>query len=153
MKLEHHDLDIHPIPKEKKPLFINEPWLIDRSNYESAWGNKEPETADDNVRVYVPLDLSRQAILRRLDWMIARYGEANEANETDFCFDVEMLISQVEIYDHIWSVRHMPAEGAHSAEAIELIREFIAKLEEIPDGCAETFPFELIDALREEYLE
>jgi hypothetical protein len=28
MKLEHHDLDIHPIPKEKTPLFINEPWLI-----------------------------------------------------------------------------------------------------------------------------
>ena len=28
-KPEHHDLDIHPIPKEKAPLFINEPWLID----------------------------------------------------------------------------------------------------------------------------
>lgn len=29
MKLEHHDLDVYPIPKEKAPMFINEPWLID----------------------------------------------------------------------------------------------------------------------------
>ena len=27
----------------------------------------------------------------------------------------------------------------------------IAALEEIPDGCAETFPFELIEDLRREY--
>ena len=68
---------------------------------------------------------TEQTHLRRLDWTIVRYGEANEANETDFCFDVEMLISQVEIYGQIWYVRHMPAEGAHSAEAVELTREFI----------------------------
>ena len=29
MRLEHHDLDVYPIPKEKAPVFINEPWLID----------------------------------------------------------------------------------------------------------------------------
>ena len=63
-----------------------------------------------------------------------------------------MLISQIEIYDQIWSVRHVPEEGEHSEEAKKLVREFIAKLEEIPDGCAECFPFETIDELREEYL-
>jgi hypothetical protein len=153
MKFEHHDLDIHPIPKEKTPLFINEPWLIDDSNYELSWGKKEPEKADDNIRVYVPLDINKQAILRRLDRIIARYGEVNEGNELAFSFDVAMLISQVEIYDQIWYVRHMSAvKGEHSAEAIELIKEFVAKLEEIPDGCAETFPFELIDELKEEFL-
>ena len=62
--------------------------------------------------------------------------------------DVEMLISQIEIYDQIWYVRHMPKDGEHSLEA----KELIAKLEEIPDGCAERFPFEIIDRLREEYL-
>lgn len=25
MRLEHHDLDVYPIPKEKAPVFINEP--------------------------------------------------------------------------------------------------------------------------------
>ena len=33
----------------------------------------------------------------RLDRIIMRYGEANEKNETDFGFDINMLLSQVEI--------------------------------------------------------
>lgn len=37
-------------------------------------------------------------------------------------------------------------------EAKELVREIITRLEEIPDGCAECFPFEIIDELRQEYL-
>ena len=105
MKLEHHDLDVYPVPKEKKPLYVNEPWMLDDSNYEFSWGKREPENEDDNIRIYVPLDINRRAILRRLDRLIMRYGEANEKNETDFCFDVNMLLSQVEIYDQIWYVR------------------------------------------------
>ena len=31
MYIEHHDLDPYPIPKEKSPLYINEPWLVDGS--------------------------------------------------------------------------------------------------------------------------
>ena len=90
--------------------------------------------------------------MRRLNSIIYRYGEANEENEMDFSQDVSMLISQIEIHDQIWYGRHMPDEGEHSAEAQNLVREFIERLEEIPDGCAETFPFEMIDELREEYL-
>ena len=33
-----------------------------------------------------------------------------------------------------------------------ILRRFVAELEEIPDGCAELFPFEVIDELRSEYL-
>ena len=40
----------------------------------------------------------------------------------------------------------------HSRKAIQLVREFVGILEKIPDGCAELFPFELIDELKEEYL-
>lgn len=29
--MEHHRLDPYPIPKDKTPLCINEPWLIDKS--------------------------------------------------------------------------------------------------------------------------
>ena len=152
MRLEHHDLDVYPFPKEKAPMFINEPWLIDDSDYERAWGHKEPEDAEDNIRVYIPLDLNKEAILRRLDRIIMRYQEANERNEIDFSVDVQRLLSQVEIYDQIWYVRHMLEDRRHSEEAVNVIREFVRKLEEIPDGCAETFPFELIDELKEEYL-
>ena len=150
--MKHHTLDVYPIPKDKAPLYINEPWLIDRSLLEISNGSAEPEQEEDNIRIYIPMDINKNAILRRLDTMIIYYGESNEKNELDFSIDVDMLVSQIEIYDQIWYVRHMPENGEHSQEAADLVREFIARLEEIPDGCAEIFPFELIDTLREEYL-
>lgn len=149
--MEHHTLDVYPIPKDKAPLYINEPWLLDRSLLEISNGCAEPEQEQDNIRVYIPLDINKNAILRRLDLLIVHYEEANEKNEIDFSIDVDMLVSQIEIYDQIWYVRHMPEIGDHSREAVDLVREFIARLEEIPDGCAELFPFELIDTLRKEY--
>ena len=148
--MEHHRLDPYPIPKDKTPLCINEPWLIDKSLLEYP-PRREPDDKEDNVRIYIPMDLNRDAILRRLDTVIAHYGEANESNELDFSVDVNMIISQLEIYDQVWYVRHMPPEGKHSREAISLAREFVARLEEIPDGCAECFPFEIIDELKREY--
>ena len=150
--MEHHTLDVHPIPKEKTPLYINEPWLIDCSLLEIGNRSAEPEQEQDNIRVYIPLDINKGAILRRLELLIAHYEEANEKNEINFSIDVNMLVSQIEIYDQIWFVRHMPESGDHSREAVELVREFVTRLEEIPDGCVELFPFELIDALRKEYL-
>lgn len=90
-KPEHHDLDIHPIPKEKAPLFINEPWLIDGTLLELGIRRellKAPENQPDNIRIYLPLDINREAILRRLEEIICRYGAATEANESSFCHDV-----------------------------------------------------------------
>ena len=81
-----------------------------------------------------------------------QYGEATEKNEMEFSIDVGMLVLQIEIYDQIWYGQHAPAEGEHSAEAIDLVSVFVKKLEEIPDGCAECFPYELIDQLKAEYL-
>ena len=66
---------------------------------------------EDNVRVYVPIDLNKDAILRKLDRIIYHYKESNEENESEFSTDVNMLIAQIEIYDQIWYVRHMPKEG------------------------------------------
>ena len=36
-------------------------------------GNQEEESQADHIRVYVPLDLSANAILRRLRFLICRY--------------------------------------------------------------------------------
>ena len=85
-------LDPYPIPKEKNPLYVNEPWLIDKSLVEDM-PHPEPEEQADNIRIYVPIDLNRKAILRRLDRLIFHYGEANEANEFELQSDVSMLIS------------------------------------------------------------
>lgn len=32
--MDHHELDVCPEPPEKKPMFINEPWLIDKYLYD-----------------------------------------------------------------------------------------------------------------------
>ena len=113
-----------------------------------------------NIRVYVPLDLSADAILRRLRFLVCRYAEANERNEFNFSMDVGRLVSQIEIYDQVWFAREGRTRAIsddcesekHSSKAVELVRRFVAELEEIPDGCAELFPSELIDELRREYL-
>ena len=149
----HHTLDVYPIPKEKEPMFINEPWLIDKTLLEYPADREQPDKEDDNIRVYIPLDINRSSILRRLGALIAKYGEENEENEMDYGVAVNEIIFQVEIYDQIWYVRESPEKVQHSIKAIELVKEIITKLEDIPDGCAESFPFEIIDVLKNEYLQ
>lgn len=148
----HHRIDPDPVPK--KVTYINETWIADSTIQPRVKDKYQPEdlidTAADNVRVYVPLDISHTAVLRRLRSIIHKYGEANEGNEFAFESEVCSLVSQIEIYDQIHYVSS-GGEGKHSKEACELVREFVAQLKEIPDGCAELFPFELIDELEEEY--
>jgi hypothetical protein len=155
-KPQHHNLDPYPNPKDKTPLFVNEPQLSDRTvlDYFAADDIGVPETEEDNVRIYVPIDLNAKAILRRLYAIIARYGEATEDNESNFWQEVDMLLSQVEIYDQIQSAREgTVGDERHSKKTVALMKEFVRMLEEIPDGCSEIFPFSLIDDLKEEYLD
>ena len=56
-----------------------------------------PLPDDDNIRVYLPMDICKSAILRRLADVISLYGYAAEANEMDFSYDVNSLISQIDI--------------------------------------------------------
>ena len=148
----HHRIDPKPVPEQVS--YINEPWIVDGTKMPMQEGKFKPEElidkSPDNVRVYVPLDISHSAVMRRLSAVIQKYGEANEENEFAFETDVCRLITQVEIYDQLHYVRGN-MEGKHSEEAINLIRDFVDQLKEIPDGCAEIFPFELIDELEEEY--
>ena len=86
----HHTLDTKPVPE--KVLYINEPDLADASINYFGCLNQEEESQADHIRVYVPLDLSADAILRRLRFLIFRYKEANEQNEFDFSVDVGRLV-------------------------------------------------------------
>ena len=47
--MKHHQLDVYPVPKDKSPLFINEPRLSDRSLDYSV--SSEPDSDDDNIRI------------------------------------------------------------------------------------------------------
>lgn len=148
-EVEHHNLDPYPVPKEKEPLYVNETTLTDMSFVEKIANDMEKE---DNVRIYAPIDINADAIMRRLYHIINKYGEANERNESDFSIEVRHLFSQVEIYDQVWFIRDADYMGKHSRKGVALVREFVKALQDIPDGCAELFPFEMIDWLAEEYL-
>ena len=104
--MNRHELDPYPIPKDKNPLFINEPWIIDKSLLEYPV-HPELEAEEDNVRVYIPIDLNRKAILRRIDRIISQFGEANEENESEYTVEVNQILNQVEIYDQVWFARHI----------------------------------------------
>ena len=64
--MEHHRLDPYPIPKERTPFYVNEPWLADKTLLELP-PDRESDRKEDNVRIYIPMDLNREAILRRPD--------------------------------------------------------------------------------------
>lgn len=154
--MDQHKIDVYPEPREETPRFINEPWLIDKYLYDYGPRNREPDHQEDNIRIYVPLDLNRDAILKRLQSIISRYKESNEENEADFRTDVDMLIEQIAIYDRIWYIRTMAESDKqstkqHSIKGRELASAFIEMLGNIPDGCAECFPDETIDELKREY--
>ena len=130
---------------------MNDPSLTDHTLSKAEVSAASFAASEDSVRVYVPMDLSKEAFLRQIDEIIDRYGEATEANECDYSLEIERVIAKIEIYDRHWYIRHMPEEGSHSHEGRNVIKKVISRLEEIPDGCAETFPFELIDELRSEW--
>ena len=154
--MDHHTLDVWPEPRDSQPRFVNEPWLADQELYDYGPRKREPEQQEDNIRIYVPMDLNRESVLRRLQGIIRRYGEASEENESDFRSEVDRLIEQIGIYDQIWYMRTMRESDQvstrqHSIRGIELVKEFICMLESIPDACAECFPFETIEELKKEF--
>ncbi len=143
-----------PSPQNVTPTYVDEPWLIDKSMMED-YTNEMAKTlaGEDNIRVYIPLDINRRAIRRRLNAIISHYGEISERNEFAFSADVDMILSQMELYDKILCERGALKIGNHSAKVIDTVQEVISILEEVTDGCAEQYPFEIIAELKKEYLQ
>ena len=112
----HHDLDIHPIPE--KVLYINDLTIADTASYyESRKQYQKALTGepranggilpDDNVRIYVPLDLNANQILHRLHQIYRVMGSPDDMNESDFCVETGKIIAQLEIYDQVWVARDL----------------------------------------------
>ena len=100
----YHSLDIIPIPE--KVLYINETGMIDATVYNEPFDGLDADMKkEDNVRVYVPLDINSEAILRRLHSIYYRYGDLDEDNEFSISGEVGQLISQLEIYERLRGVR------------------------------------------------
>lgn len=111
---------------------------------------------DDNVRVYVPLDINEAYIIGELCSIYDRLGDVSEHNEYEYCLEVRRIITKLEIYDQIHTGRNMknavsPAEaggvnGGHSQQGIAVARK-IVKILESYEGTAESFPYEIVAEL------
>ena len=160
----HHDLDIHPIPE--KVLYINNLGIADTAFYygtedqhqKALTGNTRANGGilpDDNVRIYVPLDLNAEQILNRLQQIYRVMGSPDDMNEIEFSYQVGKIISQLEIYDQVWVARDLGntvkiEKHLHSKKGIELAGKIVNILLE-DEGCAECFPYDVVDELKVEF--
>lgn len=161
----HHKLDIHPIPKDV--LYVNELSLAGEAPYETKQDEDKALTGktrskggilpDDNVRIYVPIDLNADIIMWRLYSLQNLLGSPTEKNESDYSSGVSMVISQLEIYDQVWVTRKMDEaiqreDGGvrHSRQGIKLAKQIVKCLED-NEGIAECFPYDEVEKLREAF--
>lgn len=160
----HHDLDITPIPE--KVLYINELEIADYScnyelqeQYDQALTGKTKSQGgilpEDNVRIYVPLDLNADQILYRLHYVYYVLGSPDESNESEFESRVRNIALQLEIYDQVWCARNadqtIEKNGKlHSRKGMDVAQKFVDILME-DEGCAECFPYEIVEELKETF--
>jgi hypothetical protein len=159
----HHKLGIHPFPTDV--LYVNELSLAGKTPYETKQdmdkaliGRKKLNGGilpDDNVRIYVPMDLNVDIIMWQLYSLHSTLGYSTERNESVYCSGGGKVISQLEIYDQVWAARNLEdtvqkEDGGvrHSHQGIELAKQIVKYLEEI-EGTAECFPYDGIQELRE----
>lgn len=82
---------------------------------------------DDNVRIYVPMDLNADGVMRQLYSLYGALGDPTESNESVYYSGVR-----------------------HSRKGIELVGEIINYLEE-NEGVAECFPYDEVEELRDAF--
>ena len=161
----HHKLDIHPIPEEV--LYVNELSLVGNVPYETkrdmeraVTGKKKSEGGilpDDNVRMYVPMDLNADSIMWRLYSLYDVLGYPTESNESAYCVGVRRVIDQLEICEQVWTARNIEesiqkenGEVRHSRKGIELAGKIAQYLED-NEGIAECFPYDEVEELKREF--
>ena len=98
----HHKLDIHPIPTDV--LYVNELSLAGKAPYKTKQDMDKALTGrtksnggilpDDNVRIYVPMDLNADIIMRQLYSLHSTLGCSTERNESAYCSGDGKVISK-----------------------------------------------------------
>lgn len=163
----HHKLDIQPVPE--RVLYINEMDFLSPDfygtnvEYEKALtGIRQSEGGilpDDNVRIYAPMDLNSDYIIQRLHMLEAALGDPDESNESWYLTEMQKVMVQLEVYDQVWvardlahAVQKVQGENYHSQQGINLAARIVECLEMARENsAAECYPFEMIEALKEEY--
>ena len=107
---------------------------------------KQPET----YTVYVPLIINKERIIHKLRELMAMLGDCDLDNETDYKVETDKLIRQIEVFDELVK-KEAGIDTGHSKEAVELAREFAEVLMMMTDDGGETYPYEEILELGQEY--
>lgn len=161
-----HKLDVKPIPEDV--IYINElDFLLpdvycDREELEqAATGLTEKDGGilpDDNVRIYVPLDLNADSIIAQLEQLYEELGSPTEDNELVYLSGVGRIIRELEIYDQVMTVRDLsnavqkePGGVYHSKKGIALAKRMV-DIFNADEGTAEMYPYIQIEQLTEEFL-
>lgn len=165
----HHKIDVHPIPDS--PIYIND--LSIATTYNPYELKQQAEIAvtgktvskggilpEDNIRVYVPLDINEEHIIGELHSVYDRLGAVSEDSEYAYSSAVRRIITKLEIYDQIHTVRDMKnavnmAETGevgkfHSRKAIAVVKKMV-EIMEGSEGTAECFPYEIVEELKAEF--
>lgn len=107
-----------------------------------------------NVFDDVPMDLNMNEIMFRVYRLYSVLGYPTERNESEFSTKMEQIVSQLELYDQVWTVRdmeHAIQKGhptvRHSQQGTALARKLIDYME-THDGCAECYPYDIIEELK-----
>lgn len=125
-------------------LCVDDPQLADRFTPE--------EINSDNIRIYIPMDISADIISARLYEIYHTFGYPTEKNEFDYVYEIYKLVTQLEIYDEIMKQKGAPLDPKtrHTVKAMELAEEIIKKLDH-EGGNAERFPYDQIEELKEKF--
>lgn len=126
------------------------------TDIEKAKSSKFP---DDNVRVYVPINISADSILYEVNQVYDRLGLPDGYNDFSFFEEMRKIYRKLDIYDEVLMERypekaiHYHVENSdfsHSENVIQVVNEMIQIMED-NEGCGELFPYEAINALRDDY--
>lgn len=103
------------------------------------------------------MDLSTENIMRQLHIIYGNFGSPTECNEFQYDSEVRQLISQLEIYDQGWvardsghAIQKVNGGVLHSEQGRILAKKIVDFLLE-DEGCAECFPYNLIEELKREF--
>lgn len=110
---------------------------------------------EDNVRIYVPMDINQEQILFKLESIFDELGELTWRTESDYAVRVWQLMTLLKVYDQSLIAQGsfptvQTGETVHSKLAIETAKKMCRILIR-NEGTGDTFPYDEIAELSQEY--
>ncbi len=106
---------------------------------------------EDNVRIYLPVDINAENIIRKLNRLYDQLGDVSEDNEWNYSIEVRKLIKFLTLYDSLLlekkEIETIQTDGAvHAKLAFDTAKKMV-KIMMRNQGCAELFPYEECEEL------